>query len=185
MMMKELSLHILDIVENSIVAGGANIHITIYVDHSRDAMSISVQDDGCGMEEAMALAVTNPVTTSRTTRKVGLGIPMFKAGAEACDGEFSLTSKPGQGTLIKATYRISHLDRPPLGNMAETMLSLIICNQTIRFVFDYHVDERQFYLDTDEIHQALGADIPFDQPDVLAWIRDYLKEGIEELNGGV
>ena len=148
-------------------------------------MSVSVNDNCCGMDKERVQAVISPFTTTRSTRKVGLGIPMFKAGAEACDGEFILTSHPGEGTFIQASYRISHLDRPPLGNMAETMLSLIICNQSIRFVFDYDVDEDRFHLDTDEIHQSLGPDIPLDLPDILAWIRDYLKEGIEELNGGV
>lgn len=185
MMMKDLSLHVMDIAQNSIVAGASLIQIGVKVEHEKDRMAISVEDNGCGMEEEMVEVVVSPFTTSRTTRKVGLGIPMFKAGAESCDGTFELRSKPGEGTYISASYRISHLDRSPLGDMAETMLALVVCNPDLDFVYDYVVDGEEYLFDTRMIRDTLGHDIPLNLLEVAAWIRDYLKEGINELNGGV
>ena len=185
MMMKDLSLHVMDIAQNSIVAGASLIQIGVKVEHQKDHMSISIEDNGCGMDAEMVEAVVSPFTTSRTTRKVGLGIPMFKAGAESCDGDFELRSTPGVGTYIAASYRISHLDRPPLGDMAETMLALVVCNPELDFVYDYTVDGEEYLFDTRMIRETLGNVVPLNLPEVAAWIRDYLKEGINELNGGV
>jgi C4-dicarboxylate-specific signal transduction histidine kinase len=121
MMMKEISLHVLDIIQNSISAQAALIVIEVEVQHKRDWMRVAVRDDGRGMDGEFLQKVVSPFATSRTTRKVGLGIPMFKAGAQAAGGAFQLRSKPGVGTFIQAEYCISHWDRPPLGNMAETI----------------------------------------------------------------
>lgn len=185
MMMKDLSLHVMDIAQNSIVAGASVIRIIVKIDQHADRISISVEDNGCGMDAAMVEAVVSPFTTSRTTRKVGLGIPMFKAGAESCDGDFELSSKPGEGTYISASYRISHLDRPPLGDMAETILALVVCNPDLDFIYEYIVDEKEYLFDTRMIRDVLGHEVALNLPEVAAWIRDYLKEGINELNGGV
>ena len=175
----------MDIAQNSITAGASLIQIRIEIEHQEDRMTISVKDNGCGMDAEMVESVISPFTTSRTTRKVGLGIPMFKAGAEACDGEFELRSCPGEGTYISASYRISHLDRPPLGDMAETMLALVICNPSLDFTYDYILDGKEYLFDTRLIRDTLGREIPLNLPEVTEWIRDYLKEGIDELNGGV
>lgn len=185
MIMKEISLHILDIAENSIAAGAKNVTITIEVNHARDIMRATVEDDGCGMDEEQARRVLSPFATSRTTRKVGLGIPFFKEGAEGCGGDFALTSEKGVGTKISASYRISHIDRPPLGDMAETMLSVACCNPDVDFIYQYRVDGREFLFNTKEIRATLGPDIPLNLPQVAAWMKDYLNEGIRELNGGV
>ncbi|MEG1547211.1 MAG: ATP-binding protein [Clostridia bacterium] len=185
MMMKEISLHILDIVQNSISAGAKLIDTEVTVQHATDELTVSITDDGCGMDEQTVEKVISPFTTSRTTRKVGLGIPFFKAGAEATGGNFFLTSKIGFGTRISATYVISNIDRPPLGDMAETMLTLAVCNQGIDFVYRYTVDEEQFIFDTREVREALGSEVPFSSPEVMGWMREYLIQGIKELNGGV
>lgn len=185
MMMKEISLHILDIVQNSITAGATLIKTNIWVNNALDRMGVSVEDNGRGMDAEMQQSVVSPFTTSRTTRKVGLGIPFFKAGAEGCDGSFSLSSELGSGTRISVEYRISHIDRPPLGDMAETMLTVVVCNPDLDFVLDYKVDENSFLFDTREIREILGQDVPLNLPDVSMWIKGYLQEGIEELNGGV
>lgn len=185
MIMKEISLHLLDIIENSISAGASEITVTVEVDHARDMMRTEVKDNGRGMDEKMAQAVISPFTTSRTTRKVGLGIPFFKEGAEGCDGSFELESKPGEGTRIAASYRISHIDRPPLGDMAETMTALVCCNPEIDFIYDYRVDGKQYLFSTKDIRTVLGPEVPLNAPSVSAWIKDYLTEGIQELNGGV
>ena len=185
MIMKEISLHLLDIIQNSISAGASEVGVSVEVDHARDMMRTEVRDNGRGMDEEMAKAVISPFTTSRTTRKVGLGIPFFKEGAEGCDGSFELESKPGVGTRIAASYRISHIDRPPLGDMAETMAATVCCNPDIDFTYEYRVDGSEFLFSTKEIRATLGPEIPLDTPQVAAWIREYLNEGIQELNGGV
>ncbi|MDR1619742.1 MAG: ATP-binding protein [Clostridiales bacterium] len=185
MMMKELSLHILDIVQNSIVAGATLIEIAIKVDHAGDWMAISVSDNGRGMDKVLLSQVESPFTTSRTTRKVGLGIPMFKAGAEGAGGSFTIKSTPGKGAYIEATYQISHLDRPPLGDIAGTLYVTVVCNDTIDIVFRYTVDDAGYSLDTREIRAVLGEDVPFNTPEVSQWIKNELAEGIHSLNGGV
>lgn len=185
MMMKEISLHVLDIVQNSITAGATDITVEVEVHHERDRMRVAVRDNGCGMDEAMLDSVISPFTTSRTTRKVGLGIPMFKAGAEQAGGAFLIRSKPGEGTFIQAEYQISHIDRPPLGDMAETMIATVACNPELDFKYLYQVDEQAFRFDTQEIRGVLGEHVPLNTPNVVAWMKSYLIEGINELNGGV
>lgn len=185
MMMQELSLHVLDIIQNSIVAEATDIEIQIEVQHAKDWMRISIRDNGRGMNEELLKNVISPFTTSRTTRKVGLGIPMFKAGAEAAGGAFQIRSKPGEGTFIQAEYRISHLDRPPLGDIAETLYATIICNPEIDFDFLYQVDEKAYRFSTREVREILGEGIPLNTPDVAAWIKSELNEGIDALNGGI
>lgn len=185
MLMKEIALHIMDIAQNSISAGATLIEIEVIVDHERDAVFTSVKDNGCGMDEETVGRVVSPFETSRTTRKVGLGIPFFKMGAEECGGSFELSSKPGEGTYISASYAISNIDRPPLGDMAETMLALAACNEGVDFLYRYTVDGNEFVFDTREIRCILGEGIPLNLPDIMAWMREYLDQGIEELNGGI
>lgn len=185
MMMKELSLHIMDILQNSIVANATLITVEIKAQSSRDWMCISIRDNGRGMDEGLLNSVTNPFVTSRTTRKIGLGIPMFKAGAEAAGGSFQLLSKVNEGTTITAEYKISHLDRPPLGDIAETMFSTIIGNPEIDFEFEYTFDENTYRFDTRAVKEILGHDIPINMPDVALWIKGDLYEGINAINGGI
>lgn len=175
----------LDIMQNSIAAGATLIVVEVEVQHAKDWMRVAVEDNGCGMDEEMAQRVMSPFTTRRTTRKVGLGIPMFQAGAEAAGGTFQLRSQPGKGTFIQATYCISNIDRPPLGDMAQTMLSTVLCNQNIDFVYRYSVDGNAFLFDTRQIKLILGEEVPLQSPDVMAWMKEYLTQGIDELNGGV
>ena len=184
MMMKEISLHVLDIIENSIAAGATLVETEVEVEHEKDRLRVSVRDNGRGMEEEFLKRVVDPFVTSRTTRKVGLGIPMFKAGAEAAGGRFLIQSHPGVGTYIEASYQISNWDRPPLGDMAQTLYAVVMCNERIDFTYLYTVDAKSFRFDTREIRQTLG-DIPFHTPEVSVWIREYLHEGIEALYGGV
>ena len=123
--MKEISLHILDLAQNSIRAGAKNIVIRVLEDNAADTFMVSIADDGCGMAPEMVKAVQSPFVTTRTTRKVGLGIPLFAAGCENCEGSFRLESEPGRGTCLTGTYRRSHIDRPPLGAIADTVAMLI------------------------------------------------------------
>ena len=184
MMMKEISLHVLDIIQKSIAAQASLIEICIDISHECDKLLVSVSDNGCGMDEELLKRVENPYATSRTTRKVGLGIPMFKAGAEAAGGMFSIASKLGEGTCIQAGYKLSHWDCPPLGDMAQTIYTSVICNENINFLYLHRVDAREFRFDTREIRRTLGEDVPFNLPEVMAWIKEYLAEGIHTLYGG-
>ena len=176
--MRELALHLLDIAENSVTAKAKNIGITIYEDTLADRLKMSVQDDGIGMMAEMVAKVTDPFTTSRTTRKVGLGIPLLKAAAEACDGSLKIESTPGEGTSVNVEFQHSHIDRMPLGNLAETMLSLVIGAPDIHWQFRYIVDGSEFLFDDEPIKKELEG-ISLTEPVVLSFIRETLEEGIK------
>ena len=136
------------------------------------------------LEQAETLkAVTDPFYTTRTTRKVGLGIPMFKENAELTGGTFSIESTVGAGTKMRAGFVLSSIDRPPLGDLAATMISLVVSNPEFHFHLDYLVDGQSFSFDTEEIRAVLGP-VPLDSPEVVSWMKDYLEEGIESLHGG-
>lgn len=179
--MFELSLHILDLVQNSISAGASLVVIEVRIDSKRDLLIVVIEDDGCGMDEAMLRRVTSPFATTRTTRKVGLGIPMFMQCAQMCSGSFEITSTPGAGTRLAATFQNSHVDLPPVGDIIGTMKSLILgAPDKPDFRFAYSVDGREFDFDTREIRQAL-AGVPLNEPAVLQWIGEALQEGISEV----
>ncbi|MBQ9832564.1 MAG: sensor histidine kinase [Clostridia bacterium] len=184
--MKEISLHILDLVQNSIRAEAKRIDLTIeeYTDKTNDTLKVVLQDDGCGMSEEMVKSVTSPFVTTRTTRKVGLGIPLFKAGCEACGGSFKIESEEGKGTLLTGVYRHSHIDRPPLGDIADTVLLIATGNINIRFVYTHRVNENEYMLDTLELKRILG-EVPLDDPEVIMFIKDFLVNNESELYGGM
>ena len=173
MTMPELSLHVLDIAQNALSAGADLIEITITAEPGRDFLSLSVKDNGVGMDQETLSQVLSPFSTSRTTRKVGLGIPFFKDGAIACGGDFALESKKGVGTHICASYQLSHIDRPPVGNMADTLLGLVVCNAHVDFVCKSTVGQSVFEFDTREIKQVLG-EVPLSTPEVISWLRECL-----------
>jgi anti-sigma regulatory factor (Ser/Thr protein kinase) len=182
--MFELALHILDLVQNSVAAGASIVIITIKIDAGADLLTISIKDDGCGMDDALKRRVTSPFATTRTTRKVGLGIPMFKQCAEMCAGRFCLKSQAGEGTELTASFRASHMDLPPLGDIKGTMLALIAGNpETPEFVLRYAQDDQAFDFDTRPIREALGG-APLAGPEIFAWLDGYLTEGISRVEGG-
>lgn len=181
--MKELSLNILDITYNSIKAKADRIDITVTESVAGDLITVEIRDNGCGMDEAFVRQVTDPFVTTRTTRKVGLGIPLFKQSAEDTGGEFSIVSKVGEGTTVHATFGLSHLDRAPIGDISSTIVSLIQANDQVRFVYAHTTDNGSFVLDTDELHAQLG-DVPLSEPAVLNWIEEYINENLEEIQGG-
>lgn len=181
--MKELSLHILDIMQNSIAAGASEIQLDLVENAEEDVLSFRITDNGKGMSESMVKQVMNPFVTGRTTRKVGLGIPLLKAAAELTGGGISLSSKEGVGTVIEARFGYRHIDRQPLGNMAETMLGLITSYETIDFIYRHAVDENEYTLSTKEMRAILG-EVSFSEPDVMLWLSEYLKENEAALYGG-
>lgn len=128
------------------------------------------------MSEEMLAHVTSPFVTTRTTRKVGLGISLFKAGAERTGGSFSIDSQLGVGTVVRAVYVLDNIDRPPIGDFAGTVHSLIVCNTGVDFCVKVNIDGNEGSLDTREIKKVLGDGIPLDMPDVSAWLRENLDE---------
>ena len=182
-MMTELSLHILDIAENSTRAGASLVQITINVNLITDRIFITITDDGCGMTEEQLTKVTDPFFTTRTTRKVGLGVPFFKQAAECTGGTFSITSAVGTGTTVTASFGYSHIDRIPLGDVNSTIHTLITMHPDCDFLYTYRVNETSFVLDT-RIFRELLEGIPFNTPDVSAYIKAYLSENEEEVKHG-
>ncbi len=179
--MLELSLHILDIVNNSIKAKATEIEIEVNEQVNENLLSISIIDNGCGMDKEFLSTVTDPFKTTRTTRKVGMGLSMFKAAAEATGGNLLITSEKNVGTKVFVTFTYNHIDRQPLGDMAETMLTLVSGNEAINFVYRHIKNDKEFLLKTKQIKEILG-DISFSNPDVSLWLKDYVKEGLNELN---
>lgn len=182
-MMTEISLNILDVAENSTKAGASLVTITVHADFPSDRLTVVIDDNGCGMTEEQVTQVTDPFFTSRTTRKVGLGVPFFKFAAESTGGSFTITSKPGVGTTVKAVFVLSHIDRMPLGDINTTVHTLVVYHPETDFLYRYQYNDRSFTLDTREFRQVLG-DIPFDTPDISAYIMDYLNENKLETDGG-
>jgi len=178
--MKELSLHILDIGQNSVSAGADLIEIIVEEDTNRDTLNITIRDNGCGMDEETALKVVDPFYTSRTTRKVGLGIPMFKSNAELCEGSFKLVSEPNVGTTLNALFKRSHIDRVPLGNMADTIMTMVMANPNGDLIYRHTLNDQSFAMDTREMRQALG-EVPLDEVEVLLWIKGYVAEGLADI----
>ena len=180
--MEELSLHLLDLIQNSVKAGASLIEIIIT--EKAGLLTIELNDNGCGMSEEFLQRVESPFTTTRTTRKVGLGIPLFKQAALMAGGDFGIISRQGEGTRIKASFEINNIDRAPMGDLAGTILGQVLSTPvTPDYRLLYAVEDALFEFDTREIRRQLEG-VPLDAPDVIAWMKDYLEEGIRELNGG-
>ncbi|GAB4425967.1 MAG: ATP-binding protein [Anaerolineae bacterium] len=181
--MREIALHLLDIAENSVAAGASRIEMLVEEDLVADQLTLVVQDNGKGMDEQLLRRVTDPFVTSRTTRKVGLGLPLLKAAAEACRGRFQLSSTPGQGTRLEVEFQRSHIDRMPLGDLAGTWLTLVVGFPQIHWLFHYRARvqagqaDEDFTFDNEPIKQELG-EIPLTEPSILAFIRELLQEGV-------
>lgn len=173
--MKEISLHILDIMQNSVTAEASLIELTVIEDKDADILSVEIKDNGRGMSEEFLKVVEDPFTTARTTRKVGLGIPLIKQAAISTKGTFKIESELGTGTTVFATFGYSHIDRQPLGNMADTMHQLITSYEDVDFIYRHIIGEKEFLMDTREIKQILGG-VSLKENAVSLWIMEYLKE---------
>lgn len=182
-MMTEISLNVLDVAENSTRAGASLVTITVDTDTQADRMTITIEDDGCGMTQEQIDRVTDPFFTSRTTRKVGLGVPFYKYAAESTGGSFSIRSQVGKGTVVQAVFVLSHIDRMPLGDINCTIHMLVVYHPTTDFIYRYCYNGHTFTLDTQEFRQILG-DIPFDAPEISSYIMEYLTENKLEADGG-
>lgn len=181
--MTELSLNVLDIANNSVRAGASLIKIIVNIDTLGDNLTLLISDNGCGMTKEQLSKVEDPFFTTRTTRGVGLGIPFMKQAAVGTGGSFQIESCTGAGTTVTATFGLSHIDRMPLGDINSTVYTLIIANSQIDFMYTYGYNGRSFTLDTREVREILG-DIPFTVPEVAAYIKEYLRENKQEVDGG-
>lgn len=180
--MREIALHLLDVAENSVAAEGKEISIHVHENLFNDRLSASVIDDGRGMDAQTLERVQDPFYTTRTTRNVGLGIPLLKLATEQSDGSFSLQSEPGKGAWLEAEFRHSHIDRMPLGDLASTFLTLLISHPQIDWTFLYRVTDKEnhshdFLFESAELKNELG-DISLTEPEVLTFLRGAFEEGI-------
>ena len=181
--MRELSLNILDIAQNSITAGASLITIEIAEDTVTKTLIIGIYDNGKGMSEEQVRSVIDPFFTTRTTRKVGMGIPLFKMAAEQTGGSLKIKSELGVGTEVRATFKTDSVDFTPLGDVAATVQMLISMNTDRDFIYRRSVDGRDFTLDTREIKEILG-DVPLDAYEVSQWLIEFINENTHELYGG-
>ncbi len=178
--MKDLALHILDILQNSVTAGATLIELKINEDPSMDVYSVKFTDNGKGMDAATVQKVTDPFFTTRTTRKVGLGLPLLKQNAEQSGGRLTIHSTPGNGTEVEAVFGYSHIDRLPTGDIAGTMALTVSSYPAIEFIYTHNTPDGTFIFDTREIKETL-EDVPISNPQVIAFMKDLIRENLEAI----
>lgn len=182
--MKELSLNILDIAENSVKAGASLTEISI--EETGNKLTLKFTDDGCGMTADILESVTNPFYTTRTTRKVGMGIPLLKMAAEMTGGGLEIISRhkgeypDSHGTVLTAWFFTDHIDFTPLGDVTESIVTLIQGHPDTDFLFKHNKDGKEVLIDTRQLREILG-DVPLDTYDVICWVREYMNEQYSEL----
>ncbi|MDO4749007.1 MAG: ATP-binding protein [Eubacteriales bacterium] len=182
--MRELSLNVMDVAQNCITAKATLVTIEVFESDKDDYLDIYVKDNGCGMTKEQVESVIDPFFTTRTTRKVGLGVPLFKMAAEQTGGDLAIDSTVDVGTTLHAHFVKSSVDMTPLGDINSTVKILIQCNPDIDFVFSHRTDCGEFTLDTRELREILGHDVPLNTPDVLEWIGGFLEEQSSIIYGG-
>jgi hypothetical protein len=180
--MKELSLHLLDVAQNSVAAGATAIAITLAEDGG-GWLTITIADNGRGMDPAFLATVTDPFTTTRSTRKVGLGLPLFRMAAEQTGGSLAIQSQVGVGTTVTAVFQRRHLDCPPLGDLAGTVALLIQGSPEVALTYRHTAHDRAAELSTEAVRAVLGDQVSLAEPEVFAWLRDYLNEQEIQLEG--
>ena len=182
--MRELSLNILDIAQNSIAAGASLTEICVEENTAKRELLITVSDNGCGMTPEQVGAVLDPFFTTRTTRKVGMGIPLFKLAAEQTGGYLRIESEKGKGTETSALFKTDSIDFTPLGDVTSTIVILISMNTDRDFIYKYRRDGEEFVLSTAEMKEILGG-VSLNEPEVVQWMKDYINEQTNILIGGV
>ena len=178
--MRELSLNILDIAQNSIVAGATLTEIVVNENTKENTLLIGIYDNGCGMSEEQVENVIDPFFTTRTTRKVGMGIPLFKMSAEQTGGSFSINSEKGVGTRIEALFKTDSIDFTPLGDIGSSIVTIVSMNNDKEFLYTRVLDDKEFIFSTVEIKKILDG-VPLSEPSVMNWIEEYLNEQTNEL----
>ena len=178
--MEDLSLHILDVAENSIKALAHKIEIRIQNHTARDLLILEIIDDGKGMDAETVEKSLDPFFSTKTTRRYGLGLPLLAESARTANGDFSIESRPGKGTRIKATFQASHIDMKPLGDMTQTLVTLIMGHPEVDILFSHHIDQAQYILDTEEIKSHLNG-LSIASPEVIRFIKEHIKAGLDNL----
>jgi len=179
--MKDLSLHILDIIQNSISAGANLIELTIEENLSQNLYQITFTDNGSGMSSEMVEKVTDPYFTSRTTRKVGLGLPLLKQNAERTGGNLTIVSEIGKGTTVKAVFQHNNIDRPVLGDIAGVIVMLCSANPDINFVYRHLTEKGEYIFDSREVKEMLD-DVSISDPKIMKYLKEMIKENLLEIN---
>ena len=179
-MVEDICFHLVDLVQNSVAAGARNIRLDIVESKNQDTLTLEVADDGRGMDNQTLEKVQDPFFTTKSFKKVGLGIPLLKATAQICRGEFSIQSEVGRGTEIKASMQRSHLDCPPLGNLEETLLSLLVSLDQSNLHFFYRNERGEFSISSSAIRQQVG-ELHFSHPEDYQFLREYIHEGLGQL----
>ena len=179
-MMQELSLNVLDVAENSVRADASLVELTVEEDTAAGWLTIVIRDNGRGMTPEQVQTVIDPFYTTRTTRKVGLGVPFFRMAAQLSGGDLTIQSRVGEGTAVTATFGLTSIDRMPLGDINGTIATLVQCNPGIDWLYTRRKDGREMVMDTRQFREVL-EDMPLDSPEVLGFLRDYLAENTAEL----
>lgn len=179
-MMKDLAMHIMDIVQNSISAGATMIQVTILESVKEDSLQLTITDNGKGIPAEILEKVTDPYLTSRTTRKVGLGLPLLKQHADSTGGNLTIESKEGIGTTVIATFGLKHFDRQPLGDIAGTMVLLAGANLKIRFVYEHTTAAGGYSFDTDEVNEMLEG-MSISEASVMRFLKEMIIENLKEI----
>ena len=173
--MRELSLNVLDIAQNSVAANSSLVTIEVTENTVLHELVLSVADNGKGLTKEQLSAVRDPFFTTRTTRKVGLGVPLFKMAAEMTGGSLSIESEVGKGTTVKAVFKTDNVDFTPLGDMTSTIVTLVTMNTHIDFIYNFRKDEHEFSLDTRKLKEILG-DVSLSEPSIAQWLTEYINE---------
>jgi len=178
--MKEIALHILDITQNSIRSGADEIRITLSESVPGDLLSLTIADNGKGMDQESCRRASDPWFTSRTTRKVGLGLPLLNMNAGLAGGRMTIDSAPGKGTTVNATFGYKHVDRPPLGDVSGTIALMILSNPSINIVYSHICEGKEWSISTSEIKEALGEEAVTDLT-IVRQIREIINENVAEI----
>ena len=181
--MRELSLHILDLVENALTAGADRISVRVEESTATDRLSIRVQDNGKGMPEEKIRNLEDPFVTTRETRRVGLGLSLLSAAARRCDGDLSVTAPPGRGTTVRADFRRSHIDLAPMGDIAATIGMVLLANPDVDFTYTHKVDEKDITLNTGELKSELEGRALSD-PMVIHHLTVAIRRSLKNLTSG-
>jgi len=175
--MNDLSMHILDIIQNSLSAGASRIEIQVWEDVEHNLLTITIQDNGRGMTPEQVERVTDPFFTSRTTRRVGMGLPLYRQSAEQSGGTLRIESEVGVGTTVTATFVYDHLDRPPVGDLANAVVLMMSANPDHWFKFVYRYNQQSYSIDTQEINDSLEG-FPMNNVQVMKMIDQMIRENM-------
>lgn len=178
--MKDLSLHILDLVENAIAAKASKVEIVIHEDPREDRLVIEIKDDGMGMDQEMSQKATDPFFTTRSSRRVGLGLSLMAQAAQQAGGRLQIESELEKGTKVVATFQYQHIDRKPLGDVIETMTTLFLGNPELEISYIHQKDGQSYELSSQMLKERFKNQ-SLTHPEVIQWLKKHLREGLAQI----